>query len=110
MANSVGDVSVAAGTALIYAKPAPAVRGPRTPPLRCAAHESASAGHRLGHRFRPPRSALGREPLSNLGRVAAEVPDRAYRALHGSLSANALRGRARDRLRHRTFFVPPRGR
>ena len=48
---------------------------------------------------------LGRRPVSDLGRVAAEVPDRPHRALQGRLSADALRGRARHRLRPRALLL-----
>ena len=71
----------------------------------------AAAGRRTG----PPTSTTWirrwvERPVPDLGRAAPEVPDRAHRALPGRLSADALRGRARHRLRPRALLLAPRGR
>src|SRR5215831_1074817 len=73
-------------------------------------HEAAQAGYRLDDRLGSSRPALARRSLSDLGRVAAELPDRPHRAVPRRLSADPLPGRARHRPRHHTLLVPPRHR
>ena len=48
---------------------------------------------------------MGRRPLPDPGRPAAALPDRAHRAVRRRLAADALRGRRRDRLRHRALLL-----
>src|SRR4029077_19504816 len=54
--------------------------------------------------------ALAGRSLSDLGRVATELPDRPHRAVPRRLSADPLRGRARHRQRQHALLVPPRHR
>ena len=88
------------------------VRGPRKLPikiqLRADMQQRARPPvERLGNRLGPPRPALDRRPVPDLGRVAPDVPDRPHRALPRRLPADALRRRARRRLRPGPFLLAP---
>src|SRR6516162_8634110 len=53
-------------------------------------HDTAQAGYRLDDRLGSSRPTLAGRSLSDLGRVATELPDRPHRAIPRRLSADPL--------------------